>query len=131
MDFDDVLSKLFNYYNVSSITDFANSIGAERSTVNGWKSRKALGTMLEYINSRDSKAMEYIYTPSYSQTIQTISNGQNAQTVHRDMISGSNPKEDNLCKDIDTATLSLFIEAYQKAKDKNDLKGFRVHLMDY
>lgn len=130
MDFDDVLSKLLKYYNVSSITDFANVIGAERSTVNGWKSRKALGTMLEYINSNDTKAMEYIYSPANTQNIQTVSSGQVAQTVNGDMVGGENKKENN-CKDIDPATLSLFNEAYLKAKDKDDLKGFRVHLMDY
>lgn len=61
MEFNEVLNKLFSYYRVSSITELASAIGAERSTVNGWKSRKALGTMIEYINSYDSNALIYIF----------------------------------------------------------------------
>lgn len=32
---------------------------------------------------------------------------------------------------VDDATYTLFKEAYDKAKENDDLKGFRVHLMEY
>jgi hypothetical protein len=92
MEFDEVLNKLFSYYKVSSITELASAIGAERSTVNGWKSRKALGTMLEYINSHDSKALNYIYTPISGQEINTVSGGQVAQHVHGNQSYNSDNK---------------------------------------
>lgn len=72
----------------------------------------------------------FIADKTNAQNIQTVSGGQNAQNVHGDMVGSESKKETNI-KDIDSNTLGLFIESYQKAKEKDDIKGLRIYLMDY
>ena len=56
----------------------------------------------------------------------SVSGGQIAQTV-----KGNLTKNNQNIDDIDNSTLSLFKEAYYKAKESDDIKGFRIHLMEY
>jgi hypothetical protein len=61
MDFDIFYKKLLDYYNVNSLTSLSQKISIERTTLSGWKSRKALGTMLDHINSLDPTIISKIY----------------------------------------------------------------------
>lgn len=144
------------FYNIKTITELAQIINTTQPTISGWRSRNAVGALVEKVAEHDNKVLEYIFTSSSNtQAIQTISGGQNAQNVHGDMVGrdkvdgtacnkpNTNPQDintqqdagvdvaQNICKDIDPATLNLFIESYEKAKEKDDIKGLRIYLMDY
>ncbi|MCT7549060.1 helix-turn-helix domain containing protein [Aliarcobacter butzleri] len=127
MDFEYYFDKIFNFYNVSSIKELSEAINTGASTISNWKQRNS-------ITALKRKCRELgIYNEIFGnlntdiQSINTISGGQNAQSVHGNQIQDLN----NKFSDIDDATIGLFIEAYKKAKETNDIKGLRLHLMEY
>ena len=116
-----------SYYNVFTISELANRIGVSQPSISGWKRHN-------YVKAIANKCRELgIYNEIFGdlnnniQLINTISDGQNAQNVNGNQIQDSNNKFSN----IDDATIGLFIEAYKKAKETNDIKGLRLHLMEY
>lgn len=127
MEINDIIDKLFDYFNVYSIQDLALKMNVSQPTVSKWKTRNS-------INAIKKKCRELgIYNEIFGdlntemQQITTISGGQNAQNIHGNQIQDLN----NKFSDIDDATIGLFIEAYKKAKETNDIKGLRLHLMEY
>lgn len=122
-----LIEKLLNYYNLTSLQELAEKLNIKQSSLSSWKSRNS-------INAIRNKCRELgIYNEIFGdlnadiQQITTISGGQNAQNVHGNQIQDLN----NKFSDIDDATIGLFIEAYKKAKETNDIKGLRLHLMEY
>ncbi len=126
-DAESLIQKLMSFYNVFTISELANTIGVSQPSISNWKKHN-------YIKAIANKCKELgIYNEIFGdlntdiQLINTISGGQNAQSVHGNQIQDSNNKFSN----IDDATIGLFIEAYKKAKETNDIKGLRLHLMEY
>ena len=122
-----LIQKLMRYYQVFTISELAEKMGVSQPSVSGWKRNN-------YIKAIANKCRELgIYDEIFEdlnteiQKINTISGGQNAQNVHGNQIQDLN----NKFSDIDDATIGLFIEAYKKAKETNDIKGLRLHLMEY
>ncbi|MCG3715428.1 hypothetical protein N5915_04085 [Arcobacter lacus] len=122
-----LIQKLMSFYNVFTISELANIIGVSQPSISGWKKNN-------YVKAIANKCRELgIYNEIFGnlntdiQSINTISGGQNAQSVHGNQIQDLN----NKFSDIDDATIGLFIEAYKKAKETNDIKGLRLHLMEY
>ena len=126
-DAESLIQKLMSFYNVFTISELANTIGVSQPSISNWKKHN-------YIKAIANKCKELgIYNEIFEdlnnniQLINTISGGQNAQNIHGNQIQDSNNKFSN----IDDATIGLFIEAYKKAKETNDIKGLRLHLMEY
>ncbi|WP_418178803.1 hypothetical protein ACNSOO_07165 [Aliarcobacter lanthieri] len=95
-------------------------------TISNWKSRNS-------VNAINKKCRELgIYNDIFGdlnsnmQINNSVSGGQIAQTVKGNLITNNQTIDD-----IDNSTLSLFKEAYYKAKESDDIKGFRIHLMEY
>lgn len=124
---DTLIDLLFIHFNVTTMADLAIHISVSQQTISKWKQRNS-------VNAIKKKCIELgIYNEIFGnlntdiQSINTISGGQNAQSVHGNQIQDLN----NKFSDIDDATIGLFIEAYKKAKKTNDIKGLRLHLMEY
>lgn len=121
-----LIDNLLSYYNVSTYSDLALKIGTTQANISSWKIRNS-------INAIKNKCKELgIYNEifgDFNSNIQinhSVSGGQIAQTV-----KGNLTKNNQNIDDIDNSTLSLFKEAYYKAKESDDIKGFRIHLMEY
>lgn len=125
-----LIKKMMDKLNATSNKELAELIGLSAAAISRWKK-------YNYIDPIKKKCKELgIYNEIFgdinSQTISS-NDGQIAQNVNGDQaFNPSNPlapkKEDD---DVDGATYSLFLEAYKKALKNDDLKGLRVHLMDY
>ena len=121
-----LIDKLLNYYNVSTYSDLGIKINVSQANISSWKIRNS-------VNAIKNKCKELgIYNEifgDFNSNIQinhSVSGGQIAQTV-----KGNLTKNNQNIDDIDNSTLSLFKEAYYKAKESDDIKGFRIHLMEY
>lgn len=60
MEFEDFFSKLLEFYKVKKVTDLSSKLNISRSTVSGWKNRKAIAPILEYLFSNNIEALKYI-----------------------------------------------------------------------
>ena len=121
-----LIDNLLSYYNVSTYSDLALKIDTTQANISSWKIRNS-------INAIKNKCKELgIYNEifgDFNSNIQinhSVSGGQIAQTV-----KGNLTKNNQKIDDIDNSTLSLLKEAYYKAKESDDIKGFRIHLMEY
>lgn len=121
-----LIDNLLSYYNVSTYSDLALKIDTTQANISSWKIRNS-------INAIKNKCKELgIYNEifgDFNSNIQmnnNVSGGQIAQTVKGNLITNNQTIDD-----IDNSTLSLFKEAYYKAKESDDIKGFRIYLMEY
>ena len=53
MNFESFFDKLLSFYKVKTVTDLADKLNVTRSTVQGWKNRQAIGTVLEFLFIND------------------------------------------------------------------------------
>ena len=105
MNINDIFERLFNYFQASTIRELSEKINMSESTVSKWRQR-------ESINAIRKKCRELgIYNEIFG-----------------DLNSKNNYTNDT---EIDEVTLSLIKEVYNKAKSKNNIKGFRICLMDF
>lgn len=127
MNFEYYFDKIFNFYKVSTIKELALSIDTGASTISNWKQRSSITALKK--KCRELGIYNEIFGDFNTdiQLVNTISGGQNAQNIHGNQVQDLN----NKFPDIDDATIGLFIEAYKKAKETNDIKGLRLYLMEY
>lgn len=60
MEFEKFFQKLLDFYKVKTTTELAEKINISRSTVSGWKNRKAIGAILEFLFNSNLEALGYI-----------------------------------------------------------------------
>lgn len=128
MDSENLIEKLLSYYNVSSVAKLSPLINTSQATISNWKIRNS-------VNAIKKKCRELgIYKEIFGDmNIQTVMNneGQLANQVTGKQIYNQ-PNLNEIKNDkVDPATYNLFLEAYEKAVDEDDLKSFRLHLMEY
>jgi hypothetical protein len=94
--------------------------------VSKWKSRNSVNAIK--VKCRELGIYNEIFGDLNSniQINNSLSGGQIAQNVKGNLTTNNQNIDD-----IDNSTLSLFKEAYYKAKESDDIKGFRIHLMEY
>lgn len=126
-DFTYFYDKILSFYNVSTLKDLSDITNIPISTMSSIKQRNSITALKK--KCRELGIYNEIFGDlnTEMQQITTISGGQNAQNIHGNQIQDLN----NKFSDIDDATIGLFIEAYKKAKETNDIKGLRLHLMEY
>ena len=126
---DEIIEELFNYFNVGTISELAEKMNLKQSSVSSWKKRGS-------ITAIKRKCRELgIYNDIFGDSTQIIksNSGQIAQSVDGNQVFNPTdvPVQSQKTEDIDEATFELFKEAYKKAKENSDLKGLRIHLMEY
>ena len=126
-----LLDKLLDYYNVSTIYQLSDKISIGQPAISKWKKNNS-------VNAIKRKCRELgIYNDIFGDSTQIIksNSGQIAQSVDGNQVFNpiNTPAQlsSKKTEDIDDATFGLFKEAYQKAKENSDLKGLRIHLMEY
>ena len=53
--------KLSNYYEVTTLTELANKLKTTQSTISGWKSRNAIGSIIEKVLEIDENALYFVF----------------------------------------------------------------------
>jgi len=123
---ENLIEKLLSYYNVSSVAELSPLINTSQATISNWKIRNSVSAIKK-------KCRELgIYKDIFGEmNIQTILNneGQIANKVEGNQ--ENNPNEIKKSDKVDPATYNLFLEAYEKAVDEDELKSFRLYLMEY
>lgn len=127
MNIETLIMKLLSYYQIKTLNDLAIKLDTTQSTISGWKARNAIGALTDTVANKDPEALEFIFSSNSNiQMNNGVSGGQIAKTVKGNLITNN-----QIIDDIDNSTLSLFKEAYYKAKESDDIKGFRIYLMEY
>ncbi len=128
MNAEELIRLIMEYYDVHTLSELSKIINIGQPAISKWKKNNSINTIKK-------KCRELgIYTEIFGNlNLQTqkienqngnnafINNGSQQQT-------GSNSLNSN---EIDNATLTLFQEAYNKAKEKKDINDLRIYLMDY
>ncbi len=116
MNFESFFDKLLSFYKVKTVTDLADKLNVTRSTVQGWKNRQAIGTVLEFLFINDPTALIYIF--SSNSNVYNLQNSKNHTVLDK-----SSNKEDNSNThygenlDIDKNILKLVDTVYSFAKE--------------
>ena len=135
-DVEIILEKLFDLYNVATVAQLSDKIGVSQKTISNWKIRNSISAVkkrcreLGIYNDIFGNSKTQIIESNSGQVAQDVDGNQNFSPVTVQTPSPSQPTS-NKTADIDDATFGLFKEAYQKAKENSDLKGLRIHLMEY
>lgn len=117
MDINDIFERLFNYFQTSTIRELSEKINMSESTVSKWRQRESVNAIKK--KCRELGIYNEIFGDLNSNSIINIASEVNQA------IKGKNEVA------IDETTLFLFKEAYQKAKNKDNIKGLRIYLMDF
>lgn len=117
MEINDIIDKLFDYFNVYSIQDLALKMNVSQPTVSKWKTRNS-------INAIKKKCRELgIYNEIFSDLNSSVNN-QTIRDNHGNLsqtgnVHTQNEKNDNNLN-IDEAVFAMFKRAYGKCLDEND-----------
>ncbi len=126
MEAERILDKIMLYFSVVNYSELAKKIGVAQQNISKWKSRNSVNAIK--VKCRELGIYNEIFGDLNSniQINNSLSGGQIAQNVKGNLTTNNQNIDD-----IDNSTLSLFKEAYYKAKESDDIKGFRIHLMEY
>ena len=115
MEFDDILDRLFNYFEVFTLQDLAKKMNVSQPSISKWKSRNSISAVKK-------KCRELgIYSEIFGHVNNTINISSELNKAVKDINK----------IDIDETTLFLFKQAYQNAKDKNNINKLRIYLMEF
>ncbi|ABV67608.1 hypothetical protein Abu_1352 [Aliarcobacter butzleri RM4018] len=117
MEINDIIDKLFDYFKVTSIQDLAEKMNVSQPTISKWKTRNAMSAIKK--RCRELGIYNEIFGDLNSNTIINIASEVNQAIKEKNEV------------DIDETTLFLFKEAYQKAKNSDNIKGLRIYLMEF
>ena len=56
-----LIQKLIDFYNIKTITELAAILKTTQSTISGWKSREAIGALVEKVNEVNPEALLYLF----------------------------------------------------------------------
>lgn len=110
-----IFEKLYSYFKVATITELAYQLDMSQPAVTNWLRRNSISAIKKRCRELG------IYNEIFGDLNSTI----NISSELNQALKDTNKI------DIDETTLFLFKEAYQKAKDNNNIKGLRIYLMDF
>ena len=126
-EIDHIIDNLMSYFQVSTISQLSEAMGISQQTVSAWKSRNSITAIKK--RCRELQIFDEIFHDFNIQSIQTVSGGQVAHSIHGNQ--NSNNHEYELCKQIDKVSLTLMLDMYLKAKESNRIKEFKMYLLNF
>lgn len=130
------IERLLNHYNISTISELAQILNTKQTSISSWRARNSINAIkkkcrelgiykeiFEDTKKSDEKRILEDYISFLEHT------GQESSREYLDTVEHAFLSEP--IGNIDFATYVIFKEAYIKAIKNDDLKGFRIHLMDY
>ena len=135
-----IINKLMEYYNVQTISELAEIIKIGQPAISKWKNNnsinpikkkcKELGIYNEIFDNLDSKNNLSNCTDPYEIDKDDYYYKLNIKTINAPKDFDKLMKNNNII-DIDNGTFSLFKEAYISSINIDDIKNFRIHLMNF
>ncbi len=77
------INRLIKYYSLANAAQLANKFEITQGVVSNWKTRNAIGALVDTVANKDSNALEYIF--SNNSTL--INQGVNSQSCTIDNIT--------------------------------------------
>ena len=135
-----IINKLMEYYNVQTISELAEIIKIGQPAISKWKNNnsinpikkkcKELGIYNEIFDNLDSKNNLSNCTDPYEIDKDDYYYKLNLKTINAPKDFDKLIKNNNII-DIDNGTFSLLKEAYISSINIDDIKNFRIHLMNF
>ena len=107
MEFESFFNALLKTYNVKTITDLAEKLNLNRSTVAGWKNRETYAPILEHLLLNDSETLKSILGFNQTNNLQN-SEFKSSIAVNNGGNTNINSKSDEM--ECDDFTKSIFKE---------------------
>ncbi len=127
MEFESFFNALLKTYNVKTITDLAEKLNLNRSTVAGWKNRETYAPILEHLLLNDSETLKSILGFNQTNNLQN-SEFKSSIAVNNGGNTNINSKSDEM--ECDDFTKSIFKELCKIYKnDKNELNSILFKLI--
>ena len=115
MEINDIIDRLFDYFEVTSIQDLAEKMNVSQPTISKWKTRNAISAIKKRCRELG------IYNEIFGDLNSNI-NSQIIRDNHGNLSQNGNVygiKESDNIHNIDEAALSTFKRAYSKCVDEN------------
>ena len=129
MEINEIIDKLFDYFNVSSIQDLSQKMNVSQPTISKWKNRNAISAVKKRCRELG------IYNEIFGDLNSNINNFQNSNINKAFDLSSNSHSQDSInilnnpiCEQISNMNqtiVSSFINVYHKLEKKGDLK--RLH----
>ena len=129
MEINEIIDKLFDYFNVSSIQDLSQKMNVSQPTISKWKNRNAISAVKKRCRELG------IYNEIFGDLNSNINNFQNSNINKAFDLSSNSHSQDSInivnnpiCEQISNMNqtiVSSFINVYYKLERKGDLK--RLH----
>ena len=127
MEFESFFDTLLKTYNVKTITDLAEKLNLNRSTVAGWKNRETYAPILEHLLLNDLETLKSILGFNQTNNLQN-SEFKSSIAVNNGGNTNINSKSDEM--ECDDFTKSIFKELCKIYKnDKNELNSILFKLI--
>ena len=129
MEINEIIDKLFDYFNVCSIQDLSQKMNVSQPTISKWKNRNAISAVKKRCRELG------IYNEIFGDLNSNINNFQNSNINKAFDLSSNSHSQDSInilnnpiCEQISNMNqtiVSSFINVYHKLEKKGDLK--RLH----
>lgn len=113
---------LLQYYSLPNPAQLANKLDISQGVISNWKSRNAIGALVDTIFQKDEEALKYIFSPS---TGTNINQGNYGRASGRDYIENSNNQ--NPFKD--EFTIALLKKLLIKYGDEDKLQKALMEIL--
>lgn len=124
------IKRLIKYYSLSNAAQLANKFEITQGVISNWKTRNAIGALVDTVSNKDPNALEYIFRSENINNFQNsksnvaqIFGGENTNTQHN---YNENIKSDNF--KIDENILKLIEMMYSYASEHNKIDELKTDL---
>ncbi len=118
-----LLNALIDYYNLKNMSELANKLSVSQSVISNWKTRNAIGAIVEKINELDHIALSYLFkNDAQINNLQNSTNNVGQNFGNRNSISSNQSNECVEIRKMDKAIVQSFIDVYHILEKENRLK---------
>jgi len=129
MNAETLIKKLSNYYEVTTLTELANKLKTTQSTISGWKSRNAIGSIIEKVLEIDENALYFVFKVD-SKIETTVSEELLFNSIKFRISSRINEDFHNFQNELIlfSEILSKIVSVYTREDLIQKIKSFNLHL---
>lgn len=129
MNAETLIKKLSNYYEVTTLTELANKLKTTQSTISGWKSRNAIGSIIDKVLEIDENALYFVFKVD-SKIETTVSEELLFNSIKFRISSRINEDFNNFQNELIlfSEILSKIVSVYTREDLIQKIKSFNLHL---
>lgn len=129
MNAETLIKRLSNYYEVTTLTELANKLKTTQSTISGWKSRNAIGSIIDKVLEIDENALYFVFKVD-SKIETTVSEELLFNSIKFRISSRINEDFHNFQNELIlfSEILSKIVSVYTREDLIQKIKSFNLHL---